>query len=88
MRGYALIALTALLTASCGLTPEGNALRNLAAQRGATVNDTGLDNAAWFICKAASVGSVQRRFGVSEEKAAAWRALCVTDAAASVIGPE
>ena len=80
------IALTALLLAGC-ITPEGIAAGSAIAERGAAAYDKALENNIWFVCKAASVGSVQRRFGVSTEKAEAWRALCVTDPQASVIGP-
>lgn len=57
-----LFAALALL-AGCGFTPEGDALRAVAAARGAEAYDAGLDNSVWFVCNAASIGSINRRFG-------------------------
>lgn len=74
----------ALALTGCGLTPQGNAVRQGVATYGAQAMDEGLLNAEWFVCKAASVGSVQRRYGSSPEKAAAWKALCLIDTTISV----
>lgn len=57
------------------------------AQRGAVVADKALENAEWLLCKAATVGSVVRRYGVSTEKADAWRVICRSDPMAEVIRP-
>lgn len=51
------------LLGACGFTPEGDALRGAVAAKGAEAYDAGLDNATWFICNAASIGSINRRFG-------------------------
>lgn len=66
----------ALLLAACGLTEAGNRVRGIAAEEGAKAYDEGLANAEFLICRAASVGSVQRRYGRSAETAQAWRTLC------------
>ena len=42
---------------------------------GAKANDQALDAAEFTICKAATVGSIRRRYG-SKEQAATWRGLC------------
>jgi hypothetical protein len=66
-----------LLLGGCGLTPQSEAVRDLAASSGAQAYDEGLANAEWFVCQAASVGSVQRRYGAAPDLAAAWRSLCL-----------
>lgn len=68
-----------ILLSGCGITPQGNAVRQGVATYGAQAMDEGLINAEWFVCKAASVGSVQRRYGSDPSKAAAWKALCLVD---------
>lgn len=85
-RLLAVVGLAALL-AACGFTEAGNRARDLAAEEGAKAYDEGLANAEFFICRAASVGSVQRRYGRSADTAQAWRTLCQGDgeAAAEVI---
>lgn len=56
------------------------------ASRGAEVSDEILTSAEWGICNAASVGSIRRRYGSDQKRAAAWRALCEDDDA-RLIGP-
>ncbi|MGI9489049.1 MAG: hypothetical protein ACR2RF_24825 [Geminicoccaceae bacterium] len=80
---YILITL-ALLAGGCGFTTQGNAVRQGVATYGAQAMDEGLANAEWFVCKAASVGSVQRRYGTSQAKANAWKQLCLVDATTPV----
>ena len=87
MRWWIPIALP-LFLAGCGLTPAGDAIRDFAKVDGAKAYDEGLANAEWFVCKAASIGSVQRRYGRNRDLAEAWRALCLGDPEASLlIGP-
>ena len=76
-----------LALSGCGITREGNILRAAAVQRGATAADEALANAEWLLCRAATVGSVVRRYGASTVKADAWRAICRTDPVADVVGP-
>ena len=45
--------------------------------RGAEAMDKALIASEFVMCKGASVGSVQRRYGQSAELAAAWRTLCL-----------
>ena len=83
----ALLALPfVVLLAGCGLTPEGDAARAAIAEKGAQVYDEGLANAEWFLCNAASVGSVRRRYGTSADRAALYRSLCNQGTAGNVIG--
>jgi hypothetical protein len=65
-----------LSLAGCGFTPQGDLVRDLVKEKGAQAYDEGLENSIWFICNAASVGSIRRRFGGTADSAAAYRALC------------
>ena len=69
---------------ACGLTETGNRARDFAANEGASAYDQGLANAEFFICRGASVGSVQRRYGRDTDTAEAWRVLCHGDGEAAV----
>jgi hypothetical protein len=77
-----------LAIAGCGLTPQGDAARQYAANRGASVHDTSLENAEFYLCRAASVGSVKRRYGVTHEKAQAWREICDDLGDVNIIEPD
>lgn len=66
----------ALLLAGCGFTPEGNLVRDTVKQAGAQAFDEGLANAEWFICNAATIGAIRRRYGKSEDMAQTYRRLC------------
>lgn len=74
----------ALLLAACGLTDTGTRARDVAVSEGARAYDEGLANAEFFICRAASVGSVQRRYGRNTDTAEAWHILCHGDGDAAV----
>ena len=77
-----LIILAALALSGCS-----DVLRAGVVQRGATVADKALEDAEFLLCRAATVGSVVRRYGVSTDKADAWRTICRTDPVAKVITP-
>lgn len=47
--------------------------------KGAEINDDALTAAEAVICKGASIGSVMRRYGISEEKALAWKEMCTQE---------
>ncbi len=87
MKTIVIIALSLALGA-CGFTPWGNAARQGIRAGGAQVMDEGIKNAEWVLCKESSIGSIQRRYGVSKDKADAWRVICTTDSAVTVIGPD
>ncbi len=55
------------LLGACGFTAEGDLARAAVAAKGAEAYDAGLDNATWFICNAASIGAINRRFGGDPE---------------------
>ena len=66
-----------LFLGGCGFTPFGDSIRSAVKNYGAQAYDEGLENSEFYICKAASVGSVVRRYGGN--KAAAWNKLCTED---------
>lgn len=76
-----------LLLGACGLTDTGDAIRQGVAVRGAQAYDEGLVNAEWFLCNAASIGSIKRKYGTSQKMAEAYKALCGAGEDADVIGP-
>ena len=80
-----IVILLAILLSGCGLTPQGQAIRQGVATYGAELMDEGLVKAEWFICNAASVGSIQRRYGKTRTLADAWKVLCLGDADADII---
>ncbi len=84
MRRRFLIPCLGLLLAGCGFTETGGRLRDFVAVEGARAYDEGLANAEFFVCRAASIGSVQRRYGGNRETAQAWRTLCLGDGEAVV----
>ena len=65
----------ALFLAGCGVTPQGDMIRAAAKTGGAQVMDEGLNNAEWYICQAASIGAVRRRYG-KPGLSDAYRTLC------------
>lgn len=73
MNRYVLIFMPLLLGA-CGLTPQGDFVREAVKSYGAKVSDESLVNAEWYMCEAASVGSVKRRY--SGGRAGAYNELC------------
>lgn len=62
--------------AGCGLTPEGALIRDTVAAKGAQAYDEGLENAEWFICNAASIGAVRRKYGRDPKSAETYTNLC------------
>lgn len=84
MRRAILTAALAATLAACGFTETGTRVRELVKSEGARAYDEGLANAEFFVCRAASVGSVQRRYGRTAETAEAWRVLCLGDGSAAV----
>ena len=74
-----------LLLSACGFTPQGDAIRQGIATYGAQAYDEGLVNSEFFMCNAASIGSIKRRYGVSKTKADAYKELCGAGEDADVI---
>lgn len=74
MRKFLFVIL--LILGGCGFTPYGDFVREQVSERGAQAMNEGLVNSEWFLCRAASVGSIKRRYGSSDEKAKAYADLC------------
>lgn len=65
-----------LLLAGCGLTPQGDAVRAAVSIKGAEAADGAREDAVWYLCNAATVGSIRRWLGGDGQKMAAWNILC------------
>lgn len=85
MRVAAALAAT-LAVGACGFTPQGDLIRDTVKAKGAQAYDEGLENAEWFICYAASVGAVRRKYGRDAQTAAAYNAICAP--AVDILGRE
>lgn len=70
------IALLALLLAGC-TTSTGQALRQGVADKGRAEAAAALNDAEWFMCRAAPVGAVFDRYGQSDERWTSYRGICV-----------
>ena len=66
----------AVLLSSCGFTATGDTVSDYVRKYGAQSYDRGLENAEFFMCRAASVGSVLRRYFTDDDKRAAWVIIC------------
>ncbi len=84
-RSLALLGLIVLLGA-CGFTPQGDLIRDVVKQGTQKAGDAGLRNAEWFLCEAAPVGAVKRRYG-SADAAEAYAKLCDREASGNIIKP-
>lgn len=65
--------------AGCGLTSEGDAFRSTFREKSKAAAAASLENSEWYLCRAARIGSVKDRYGVSADKATAYNILCMTD---------
>ena len=86
MTRYIPIILAALFLSACGFTPQGDLIRDVVKQGTQKAGDAGLRNAEWFLCEAAPVGAVKRRYG-SANAAEAYAKLCDRGAAGNIIKP-
>ena len=84
----AIIIALALFLGACGLTSEGDIIRDAIKCRGSNIAAEGLKNATWFICKAAPIGSVQEEFGKTSASAKVYRDFCFREGNGQVVGPE
>lgn len=83
------LALVACIALTFGCTAAGQATYEAAKTKGAAIADKSLSEAEWFVCKAATVGSVKRHYGTSAEKAALYKEFCQSSVieGQDVIGP-
>ena len=71
-----LVAIVALPLTACGLTPQGDLFRGTVQTRGAEIADQTLENAHWYTCSAASIGSIKRKYGQTVESSEIYRKYC------------
>ena len=71
-----LLACLSVALGACGFTGQGDLARQAISEGGAQAMDEGLRNAEWFMCSAASIGSVKRRYGKTQDTADAYNTLC------------
>ena len=84
---HVLLLATILALGGCGFTTQGDAIRSGIETYGSQAMDEGLNSAEFFICRAASVGSVIRRYGKDKAQADAWKTLCLGDPDADILEP-
>jgi len=65
-----------LFLTGCGLTRQGDVVRELIAVKGAAVADQSLANSEWGVCTGTSMGAVMRRYGRSAERMGAYVEFC------------
>lgn len=85
MKIASVLACLSVALGACGFTSTGERVRQGAATHGAAAMDEGLVNAEWFICSAASIGSVKRRYGKTKETADAYNTLCGLEGDAQIV---
>ena len=81
----ATLTLGALALGGCGLTPQGDAVATAIKEQGSQAYDEGLLNSQISICHAASIGSIKRPKGTSNERAKEYAAFCLMTEAESDI---
>ena len=85
---YRPVVLTLLLLLLSGCSMTGvETVTEIIATKGAAVHDKALNDAEWFLCYGASVGSVRRRYGSTEDGAATYRKLCAKGAGEVIEAP-
>jgi len=83
-----LALILALILPGCGLTPQGDAVRQAIAEGTARAAGGALENAEWFLCEGAPVGAVKRRYGATADMATADAKLCARPGTQGIIAPE
>ena len=58
------------------------------AIKAAEISDTALSDAVWWTCKGASVGSVQRKYGLTRDRADMYKEFCFGQSDANIVGPQ
>ena len=62
--------------ASCGFTNTGDIIAESVKRYGEQAYDRGLVNAEFFMCRAASIGAVSRRYFHDQSKFESWVRIC------------
>lgn len=75
------VIMLVLFLAGCGA--QGVAIRSAISKGGADAADQTLTDVEWYMCYAASIGSIKRRYG--RGKASAYNELCRIDSSGIII---
>lgn len=82
------LAIAGIVLTGCGITSYGDEAREFVSENGARVADNTLENVEWYLCNAATIGSVRRKYGSDPQLADAYRALCLRPGDQDVIGEQ
>ncbi len=85
IRPMAGLLLAAMLLGGC---ETADTARDVLRVKGADAADKLLGDAWWTVCKASSIGAVERRYGKTVESAQTYHRFCHGDGEANVIAPE
>ena len=85
IKGWAGIGALLLILGACSTV---DTVKTAIAVKGAELSAQALVDAEWWVCRAASVGSVKDRYGASLERADLYRNFCDGNGQANVIAPE
>ena len=64
-----------------------DSVKKTIAMKGAEISDDALTDAVWWTCKGASIGSVQRRYGQTRDRAIMYREFCFGQDEVNIVGP-
>lgn len=78
------ILVAGLFLSACGF--QGAVIRQAISKGGADAADQTLTDVEWYMCYAASIGSIKRKYGGA--KADAYKALCKEPDSGGVIGKQ
>ncbi len=81
----AAVVFTFVFLAGCGFTSQGNIVRQAISAGTARAAEAGLQNAEWFLCEAAPIGPIKRRY--AGDKADAYNKLCDKGSADDIVTP-
>lgn len=70
-----------------GACTQVGVAKKVVVVKGAEISDSALNDAEWWMCSAASVGSIKRRYGLSQDRADLYKEFCDGTTGANVIGP-
>ncbi len=71
----------------CGISVYSDTARTTASEKGKKLAATSLENAEWWMCRAASVGAIKDRYGVNTQKSIAYHIICQGDTEVNLIFP-
>ncbi len=75
----------ALLLGAC---ETADTARDVIRVKGAQTSDQTLTDALWVVCKASTIGAIERRYGMTVESAQMYHRFCHGDGEANVIAPQ